>query len=74
MLCKEGPDLSDVVQCKPARSSSFCNVVFESQLVIENYSKISDYFRLFLTVIRVVTVRGRPICVFQGRYRLLQIK
>ncbi len=23
MLCKEGADLSDVVQCKPARSSSF---------------------------------------------------
>ncbi len=30
MLCKEGPDLSDVVQCKPARLSNFCNVVFES--------------------------------------------
>ncbi len=42
MLFKEGPDLSDVVQCKPARSSSFCNVVFESQLVIENYTKISE--------------------------------
>ncbi len=27
MLYKEGPDLSDVVQCKPARSSRFCNVV-----------------------------------------------
>ncbi len=26
MLFKEGPDLSDVVQCKPARSSSLCNV------------------------------------------------
>ncbi len=35
-------DLSDVVQCKPARSSSFCNVVFECQLVIENYTKITD--------------------------------
>ncbi len=35
MLCQKGPDLSDVVQCKPARSSSFCNVLFESQLVIE---------------------------------------
>ncbi len=42
MRCKEGPDLSDVVKCKPARSSSFCNVVFESQLVIEDYTKISD--------------------------------
>ncbi len=42
MLCKAGPDLSDVVEYKPARSSSFCNVVFESQLVIENYTKISD--------------------------------
>ncbi len=29
MLCREGPDLSDVVQCKPARSSSFCNVFFK---------------------------------------------
>ncbi len=42
MLCKEGPDLSDVVKCKPARSSSFYNVVFEGQLVIEKYTKISD--------------------------------
>ncbi len=42
MLCKEGPDLSDIVQCKPARSSSFLNVVIESQLVIEDYTKISD--------------------------------
>ncbi len=39
MLCKEGPDLSDVVQCKTARTSSFCNVIFESQLVIKNYTK-----------------------------------
>ncbi len=29
MLSKEGPDLSDIVQCKHARSSSFCTVVFE---------------------------------------------
>ncbi len=43
MRCKEGPDLSDVVQCKPAGSSSFCNLVFESELVIENYPKISDW-------------------------------
>ncbi len=42
MQCNEGPDLSDVVQCKPARSSSFCNGVFESELVIGNYPKISD--------------------------------
>ncbi len=43
MLCKEGIDLSDFVQCKPARSSSFFNVVFESRLVIGNYTKISDW-------------------------------
>ncbi len=41
--CCVRPGLSDVVQCKPARSSSFCNVVFECQLVIENYTKISDW-------------------------------
>ncbi len=42
MLCKEGPDRSNVVQCKPARLSSFCNVAFESQLVFGNFTKISD--------------------------------
>ncbi len=42
MLCQKGPDLSDVVQCKPARSSSLCNVLFEGQLAIEDYTKISD--------------------------------
>ncbi len=42
MLCQKGPDLSDVVKCKPARSSSLCNVLFEGQLVIEDYTKISD--------------------------------
>ncbi len=42
MLRKEGPDLSDVVQYKRAGSSSFCNVVFENELVIEKYPKISD--------------------------------
>ncbi len=42
MLCKEGTGLSDVVQCKPAGSSDFCNVVFESELVIKNLPKISD--------------------------------
>ncbi len=52
MLCKEGPDLSDVVQCKPARSSSFCYVVFESQLVIEGYNKISVAFIGFAVIIR----------------------
>ncbi len=40
MLCQKGPDLSDVVKCKPARSSSLCNVLFEGQLVIEDYTKI----------------------------------
>ncbi len=40
MLCTEWPNLSDVVQCKPAGLSSFCNVVFESELVMENYPKI----------------------------------
>ncbi len=40
MLCKEGPDLSDVVQCKPARSSSFCNVV----LKVSWSSKITPRF------------------------------
>ncbi len=42
MLCQKGPDLSDVVQCKPARSSSLCNVLFEGQLAIEDYTKITD--------------------------------
>ncbi len=42
MLCQKGPDLSDVVQCKPARSSRLCNVLFEGQLVIQDYTKISD--------------------------------
>ncbi len=40
VLCKEGPDLSDVVQCKPARSSSFCNVV----LKVSWSSKITPRF------------------------------
>ncbi len=40
MLCKEGPD---IVQSKPAGSSRFCNVVSESELVIENDPKISDW-------------------------------
>ncbi len=39
MLCQKGPDLSDVVQCKPARSSSFCN---ESLKV--SWSKITPMF------------------------------
>ncbi len=38
----ERADLSDVVKCKPARSSSLCNVLFEGQLVIKDYPKISD--------------------------------
>ncbi len=42
MLCQKGPDLSDVVKCKPARSSSLCNVLFEGQLVIKDYTKISE--------------------------------
>ncbi len=42
MLCQKGPDLSDVVKCKPARSSSLCNVLFEGQLAIEDHTKISD--------------------------------
>ncbi len=42
MLCQKGPDLSDVVKCKPARSSSLCTVLFEGQLVIKDYSKMSD--------------------------------
>ncbi len=42
MLCQEGPDFSDVVLRKPARSSSLCNVLFEGQLVIKDYTKISD--------------------------------
>ncbi len=36
MLCQKGPDLSDVVKCKPARSSSLCNVLFEGQLIIKD--------------------------------------
>ncbi len=43
MLSKEGPYLSDVVQCKLARSNSFCNVIFESQLVIENYTNLHQF-------------------------------
>ncbi len=35
MLCQKGPDLSDVVNCKPARSSTLCNVL------IKDYTKIS---------------------------------
>ncbi len=42
MLCQKAPDLSDVVKCKPARSSSLCNVVFEGQLIIKDYTKISE--------------------------------
>ncbi len=42
MLCQKGPDLSDVVYCKPARSSSLRNVLFEGQLVIKDYTKISE--------------------------------
>ncbi len=33
MLCQKGPDLSDFVLYKPARSSSLCNVLFDGQLV-----------------------------------------
>ncbi len=50
MLCQKGPDLSDVVKCKPARSSSLCNVLFEGQLVIEDYTKISDRNSLFVLI------------------------
>ncbi len=39
MLCQKGPDLSDVVKCKPARSSSLRNVLFEGQLIIKDYTK-----------------------------------
>ncbi len=42
MRCTEGPDLSNVVKCKPARSSNVYNVAFEGQLVIEKYTEISD--------------------------------
>ncbi len=35
MLCQKGPDLPDVVKCKPARSSSLRNVLFEGQLIIK---------------------------------------
>ncbi len=42
MLCQKGPDISDVVKCKSARSSRLCNVLFEGQLVIKDYTKISD--------------------------------
>ncbi len=42
MLRLVGPDLSDVVQCKPARSNSFCNADFESQLIINDYTKMYD--------------------------------
>ncbi len=42
MLSQKGPDLSDVVKCKPARSSSLRNVLFEGQLFIKDYTKISD--------------------------------
>ncbi len=45
MLCQKGPDLSDVVKYKPARSSSSCNLVFESRLVIKDYTQISDWTR-----------------------------
>ncbi len=38
----ERADLSDVVKYKSARSSILCNVVFESQLIIKDYTKISD--------------------------------
>ncbi len=50
MLCQKGPDLSDVVYCKPARSSSLCNVLFEGQLVIGDYTKISDRNSLFVLI------------------------
>ncbi len=43
VLCKEAPDLSDVVQCKPAGLSSFWNVVFESEPKIRT-SKITPRF------------------------------
>ncbi len=43
VLCKEAPDLSDVVQCKPAGLSSFWNVVFESEPKIR-ISKITPRF------------------------------
>ncbi len=33
--CCVRKDLSDVVQCKHARLSSFCNVVFESELIMK---------------------------------------
>ncbi len=39
MFRYKGPDLYAIVQCKPARSSSLCNVVFEGQLVIKDYTK-----------------------------------
>ncbi len=42
MLCQKGPDLSDVVKCKLARSTSLCNVLLEGQLVIKDYTKFSD--------------------------------
>ncbi len=35
MLCKEGPDISDVVQCKLARSSSFAMWSLKVSLVIK---------------------------------------
>ncbi len=39
MLCQKGPDLSEVVKCKPARSSNFCYVLFEDQLIIKDYTE-----------------------------------
>ncbi len=48
MLCQKEPDLSDVVKCKPARSSSLRNVLFEGQLIIKDYTKILCSFMVWM--------------------------